>query len=157
MKDTVQSCVIDAEAVAWDTEKQQILPFQVLSTRKRKVSQLIFFSNHTEIFYPKCTFLLKDASISDIKVQVCVFAFDLLYLNGKVSEITLSTSAFSQCLSLPLSLPPPSFPPSLPPSLSSQSLVREPFQTRRELLKTSFIHVDGVSKFLSSFLLKFLV
>lgn len=56
----VKSCVIDSEAVAWDPEKKQILPFQVLSTRKRK-----------------------DASESDIKVQVCVFPFDLLYLNNK--------------------------------------------------------------------------
>merc|ERR1719384_1189741 len=58
--DNVKSCVIDSEAVAWDREKKQIQPFQVLSTRKRK-----------------------DASESEIKVQVAVFAFDILYLNGE--------------------------------------------------------------------------
>ena len=62
MKESVKSCVLDAEAVAWDREKGEILPFQVLSTRKRK-----------------------DANVSDIKVQVCVFAFDILYLNDKVN------------------------------------------------------------------------
>ncbi|XP_063070014.1 DNA ligase 1 [Engraulis encrasicolus] len=59
-KGSVVSCVLDSEAVAWDREKKQIQPFQVLTTRKRK-----------------------DVDAADIKVQVCVYAFDLLYLNGK--------------------------------------------------------------------------
>ncbi|XP_068779575.1 DNA ligase 1 [Struthio camelus] len=59
-KASVQSCILDAEAVAWDPEKKQIQPFQVLMTRKRK-----------------------DVEAAEIKVQVCLYAFDMLYLNGE--------------------------------------------------------------------------
>lgn len=56
----VKSIVFDSEAVAWDNEKKKIQPFQVLSTRARK-----------------------DVAVGDIKVQVVLFAFDCLYLNGE--------------------------------------------------------------------------
>ncbi|XP_075696121.1 DNA ligase 1 isoform X2 [Rhinoderma darwinii] len=82
-KNTVKSCIFDSEAVAWDPQKKQIQPFQVLTTRKRK-----------------------DVEASDIKVQVCVYAFDMLYLNG-------------------------------------ESLVKEPFSKRRQLLRESFIEQEG--------------
>ncbi|XP_040398529.1 DNA ligase 1 [Cygnus olor] len=60
LKPGVRSCILDAEAVAWDRTTRQIQPFQVLMTRKRK-----------------------DVDAAAIKVQVCLYAFDLLYLNGE--------------------------------------------------------------------------
>ncbi|KNG89478.1 putative DNA ligase Cdc9 [Aspergillus nomiae NRRL 13137] len=60
IKDGVQSFVLDCETVAWDTVNKKVLPFQQLMTRKRK-----------------------DVKAEDVKVKVCVFAFDLLFLNGE--------------------------------------------------------------------------
>ncbi|XP_040490169.1 DNA ligase 1 isoform X2 [Ursus maritimus] len=57
---SVTSFILDTEAVAWDREKQQIQPFQVLTTRKRK-----------------------EVDAAEIQVQVCLYAFDLIYLNGE--------------------------------------------------------------------------
>jgi DNA ligase-1 len=58
----ITSCVIDAEVVAWDREKACILPFQVLSTRKRKV---------------------EEGDEDNQKVKVVLQGFDMLYINGK--------------------------------------------------------------------------
>lgn len=60
VKEGTKSFVIDGEVVGWDPKDRRILPFQVLSTRKRK-----------------------DVTEDNIKVKVCVFAFDILYLNGE--------------------------------------------------------------------------
>lgn len=70
IKEGTKSFVIDAEAVAWDKETGRLLPFQELSRRKRK-----------------------DVKAEDITVKVHLFAFDLLYLNGKV-RTPLSSLAF---------------------------------------------------------------
>jgi DNA ligase-1 len=59
-KPSVTSFVLDCELVGYDREKKKILPFQILSTRAKK-----------------------NVAINDIKVEVCIFAFDILYLNGK--------------------------------------------------------------------------
>ncbi len=61
IKDDVKSFVLDCETVAWDTVEEKSLPFQQLMTRKRK-----------------------DVKVEDVKVKACVFAFDMLFLNGEV-------------------------------------------------------------------------
>lgn len=57
--------VLDCEVVAFDSVQNKILPFQTLSTRKRK-----------------------NVEVKDITVGVCVFVFDILYF-GESSTIPL--------------------------------------------------------------------
>lgn len=75
VKPGVKSFVLDCETVAWDINEKKVLPFQQLMTRKRK-----------------------DVKAEDITVRVCVFAFDLLFLNDKVSlvgeSLLLSATSF---------------------------------------------------------------
>ncbi|CAN8304927.1 unnamed protein product [Cochlearia groenlandica] len=58
-KPSVKSFVLDCEIVAFDMAKKKLLPLQILRTRAHIVN------------------------VSDIKVGVCIFAFDMLYLNGQ--------------------------------------------------------------------------
>lgn len=57
---SVKSYVLDCEIVGYDCEHMKILPLQKLMTRGRKGVQ-----------------------VDNIKVNACIFAFDLLYLNGQ--------------------------------------------------------------------------
>uniref|UniRef100_A0A7N0RCX2 DNA ligase n=1 Tax=Kalanchoe fedtschenkoi TaxID=63787 RepID=A0A7N0RCX2_KALFE len=59
-KSSVNSFILDCEIVAYDRVKNRILPFQTLSTRARK-----------------------DVTLTDIEVDVCIYAFDMLYCNGQ--------------------------------------------------------------------------
>ncbi|KAF6234534.1 hypothetical protein HO173_007159 [Letharia columbiana] len=60
IKKKTKSFVLDCETVAWDLVEKKVLPFQQLMTRKRK-----------------------DVKAEDVKVKVCVFAFDMLFYNGE--------------------------------------------------------------------------
>ncbi|KAK7334629.1 hypothetical protein VNO80_26389 [Phaseolus coccineus] len=59
-KKSVSSFILDCEIVAYDRATRKLLSFQTLRTRARK-----------------------KVETKDIKVNVCVFGFDLLYLNGQ--------------------------------------------------------------------------
>ena len=59
----ITSFIMDAEVVAIDPESKVLKSFQELSNRARK-----------------------DVNLKDVRVSVCVFAFDLMLLNEEVSS-----------------------------------------------------------------------
>ncbi|KAF3901372.1 hypothetical protein ABW21_db0207738 [Orbilia brochopaga] len=60
VSESTTSFILDCETTAVDKDTGKLLPFQTLMTRKRK-----------------------DVAIEDVKIKVCVYAFDLLFLNGE--------------------------------------------------------------------------
>lgn len=112
MQESANSFVFDAEAVAIDRTTGKLMPFQELSRRKRK-----------------------DVKVEDIQVRVCLFAFDLLYINGEVRQY------FSYVALIVLVLMPLFF---------VQSLLHKPLIERRELLRQHFKAVDGEFHFAKS-------
>ena len=58
---SINSFIIDCEMVAFDTKNNKILPFQQLTTRSRK-----------------------NVEINSITIHVCMFVFDILYLNNEI-------------------------------------------------------------------------
>eukprot|EP00964_Phaeocystis_antarctica_P138999 scaffold103700_cov42-Phaeocystis_antarctica.AAC.1 len=106
----VKSFILDAEAVAYDRVKKTIMPFQVLTLTLTPTPTLaimpfqVLTRTLTLTIMPLQVLTLtlsltltltltpfqvlstrkrKDADVDDLKVQVCVFAFDMLYLNGE--------------------------------------------------------------------------
>jgi len=105
-KENTKSFVLDAEAVAIDHITGKLMPFQELSKRKRK-----------------------DVKVEDIQVRVCLFAFDLLYLNG---EVRIILQFFNIAL------------------ISPQPLLQKPLNERRDLLHEHFQVVSGEFDFAKS-------
>jgi DNA ligase-1 len=60
VQESCKNFIFDCEIVPYDIEKDKILPFQILTTRSKK-----------------------NVEIEDVKIQVCLFVFDLLYFNGE--------------------------------------------------------------------------
>lgn len=77
IKKETKSFVLDCETVGWDMVEKKVLPFQQLMTRKRK-----------------------DVKVEDVKVKVCVFAFDILFYNGEVGLVSPCSKYFANVCSL---------------------------------------------------------
>jgi DNA ligase 1 len=96
----ISSFIVDAEIVAIDASNDSLKSFQELSNRARK-----------------------DVKLHEIKVDVCIYAFDLMYLNGQVSALMSIHSIFTSNTNL---------------VIIGKSLLQESFRSRRKLLRTHF-------------------
>lgn len=86
--------MLDCEIVAYDQEKHKILPFQVNIPVCINQTLIFFLLSNSIKYYDHLLFLYfsglqvlstrarKGVVISDIKVSVCTYGFDILYLNG---------------------------------------------------------------------------
>ncbi|KAL3129202.1 DNA Ligase I [Cryptosporidium hominis] len=70
LNSSVEDCILDSEVVAYSKSEDKILPFQVLSTRKRK-----------------------NVAFDDIQIQICLMLFDCMGFNG---ESLLKKSLFER-------------------------------------------------------------
>lgn len=89
------SFILDCEIVAFDREKNKLLSFQVTQYRIAKALLMFKYGCSLQIFSCFLFFFFfclqklstrahKNVNIDDIKVGVCIFGFDMLYLNGQL-------------------------------------------------------------------------
>ena len=77
----------------WETADLTISDIEHQKKKGVFTSIAITHTSYVGTYWP-----LQDADVSNINIQVCVYAFDLLYLNGKVSNVyNLCTAINDYC------------------------------------------------------------